>query len=111
MIAPSMLGADVDIVVRLELRSSTSTGFRRFESELKASADVLGAKKMGSPGAYLLRLASRDAVTWIEAVIARLGLCHITFESQLVVEEIKPYRDPPIRTFIDGGSTPDLEDC
>jgi Lrp/AsnC family leucine-responsive transcriptional regulator len=100
VIAPSMLGADIDVVARLELRSTLPAGFRHFESALKSSPGVLGAKRMGSPGAYLLRLASRDSVAWIEGVIEKLGLRVITFETQLVMEEIKPYRDPPIRALI-----------
>lgn len=100
VIAPCMLGADIDVVARLELRSTLPAGFRHFESALKSSPGVLGAKRMGSPGAYLLRLASRDSVAWTEGVIEKLGLRVITFEIQLVVEEIKPYRDPPIRALI-----------
>jgi Lrp/AsnC family leucine-responsive transcriptional regulator len=99
VITPSMLGADLDVVARLELRSTIPASFRHFESALKSSPGVLGAKRMGSHGAYLLRLASRDSITLIEGVITKLGLSVITFETQLIVEEIKPYRDPPIRVL------------
>ena len=102
VIAPSMLGADLDVVAKLELRSTTPAGFRHFETALKASPGVLGAKRMGGLGIYLLRLSSRDSVTLIEDVITKLGLSVVTFETQLVVDEIKPYRDPPIRALVNG---------
>lgn len=102
VIAPSMLGADVDIVATLELRSPIPAGFRHFELALKSSPSVLGAKRMGGLGVYLLRLASRDSVTLIEGVITKLGLSIVTFETQLVVDEIKAYRDPPIRALVHG---------
>jgi Lrp/AsnC family leucine-responsive transcriptional regulator len=110
VITPSMLGADLDVVARLELRSMNPTAFRHFEAALKSSPGVLGAKRMGNPGAYLLRLASRDSVAWTEGVVEKLGLSVITFETQLVVEEIKPYRDPPIRTLFGGFADPASEE-
>ncbi|MEQ1619481.1 MAG: Lrp/AsnC family transcriptional regulator [Terricaulis sp.] len=108
VIAPAMLGADIDIVVRLELRSSAPNGLWCFESELKSAPGVLGATRTG-PGAYLLRAASPATVAWIEAAILRCGLTAVAFESVLAMEEIVPYRDPPIRALINGRATSESE--
>ena len=109
VIAPSILGTDIDFIISLELRSAAPIGFRRFEAELKSASGVLGATRTG-PGAYQLRAASRTTLTWIEAVIAKCGLTTLEFRTAPALEEIVPYRDPPIRVRVSAGVVSAPED-
>lgn len=99
VIAPALLGADLDFIVSLTLEARTPIGIRCFETALRETPGLLGAIRVG-PGAYQARAATREAIAALENAIATCGLTALEFRTTAVHEEIIAYRDPPIRSLI-----------
>ncbi|MEQ1808414.1 MAG: Lrp/AsnC family transcriptional regulator [Terricaulis sp.] len=101
IIAPSELASEIDVIIRLQIRTDAPGKVREFESQLKKSTEFVSARRISRPGTYELRTVSRSAIPWLEGALARCGLVALEFESLFVVEEIVPHRDPAIRALIE----------
>ncbi len=98
VIAPSMLGADIDLLASIDLQSSQPKGLREFEAAVGAGVGILGFVKTG-PRRYQIRMSTLSTWSWVEQVVTRCGLSVATFSIEPVLEEFVPYRDPPLRAL------------
>lgn len=96
IIAPSALADELEVVIRLHVRTAAPATLLCFEEAVRASGLFHAAARIDRLGKYELRTVSRRGATWIEVTLASLGLEPLAFDIAYVVEEIVPHRNPPL---------------
>lgn len=99
VIAPSMLGAELDICADYLLAAPVPIAFRAFDLELQASPGITGLLKTG-PGEYRVRSFGREGMRAVERIAAKHGFIIAQSRIKPVFEELVAYRDPPLRALL-----------
>lgn len=92
--APSALGADVDLIIGIDIQPSSPCALRAFEAEIKRSGLFTNALRLGGVGRYQLRSSMANASRWLEVVIERHGLRLNECRVEFIAEELAPYAPP-----------------
>lgn len=89
VIAPSMLGADTDLLVSVDLTAGEPMSFRQFEEAVRAGSGILGFVKT-EPRRYQIRMSTLSTWSLVESVAIHCGLGVATFNIEPVLEEFVP---------------------